>query len=162
MTRLPHSRTALVEALNALIPAGQRATNAVDDAAAERLGINRTDLRCLGVILTEGGMSASALAECVGLTRGSMTIALDRLEAAGYLRRLADPEDRRGVRVEATAAARRAVRDIWEPIREDGSRMIRRYSDAELELLRRFLEEYSGLQRTHAERIRRTKARKRT
>lgn len=33
-------------------------------------------------------MNASALADAAGLTRGAMTTALDRLEAAGYVRRV--------------------------------------------------------------------------
>jgi DNA-binding MarR family transcriptional regulator len=37
-----------------------------------------------------------------------MTTALDRLEGAGYVRRIDDPDDRRGVRVEATGAAMKA------------------------------------------------------
>jgi DNA-binding MarR family transcriptional regulator len=47
--------------------------------------------------------SAGQLAEHMGLSSGAMTNRLDRMEAAGLIRRLADPHDRRGVLVEPTA-----------------------------------------------------------
>lgn len=49
-------------------------------------------------------LSAGKLADEMGLTSGAMTNRLDRLEQAGLIRRLPDPEDRRGVLVEPTEA----------------------------------------------------------
>jgi DNA-binding MarR family transcriptional regulator len=155
MVRLSNYRATLVRALAELIPQSQTATDLVDEAAAERLHINHTDLRCLGAILQATRATPGKLAEQVGLTRGAMTTAIDRLERAGYVRRTSDPSDGRGICVEATAATRRAVHSIWEPIRRDGLKVLERYSDAELEVIRRFLDDYCTLQRTHVERIRR-------
>lgn len=47
--------------------------------------------------LTPGQLSAATM-----LTSGAMTNRLDRLEQAGWVRREADPNDRRGVRVSLT------------------------------------------------------------
>ncbi len=146
-------RQALIAVLSALIPAAQTETHAVDEAAAKRLRINQTDLRCLGIILDRGPISASKLAETVGLTRAAMTTALDRLEKAGFTWRIHDVRDRRSIKVEATLKARDAAREIWEPIRLDGLEFLEKYSIEDLELLNRFFEEYSALQRTHAQRI---------
>lgn len=49
-------------------------------------------------------MSAGQLAESMGLSSGAMTNRLDRLEQAGMVRRLDDPNDRRAVLVEPTEA----------------------------------------------------------
>ena len=147
----------LIAALSELIPAAQTETQAVDEAAAVRLGINRTDLRCLGTIAMRGSLSASKLAESIGLTRGAMTTALDRLEQAGFIRRIHDRLDRRSITVEATPAATKAIREIWEPIRVEGLALLQAYGDAELELLSRFFKDYCALQQTHATRIRRPK-----
>jgi DNA-binding MarR family transcriptional regulator len=48
--------------------------------------------------------SASALADAAMLSSGAMTTRIDRLEERGWVRRQADPEDRRGVRVRLTPA----------------------------------------------------------
>ena len=54
--------------------------------------------------------SPGQLAEHLELSSGAMTNRLDRLEEAGLIERLRDPDDRRGVQVELTAAGRRGVR----------------------------------------------------
>jgi DNA-binding MarR family transcriptional regulator len=55
--------------------------------------------------------SPGQLARWADLSSGAMTNRLDRLEEAGLVRRLPDPEDRRGVLVELTEAGHRAWED---------------------------------------------------
>lgn len=100
-------------------------------------------------------MSASALAEATGLTRGAMTTALDRIEAAGYARRVRDEQDRRGVRVELTDTARKEIEILYGPLAKRGSAMLQQYTTQELAAVLRYLEDGWQLQRTHAQRIRR-------
>jgi DNA-binding MarR family transcriptional regulator len=52
--------------------------------------------------------SPGELASDLELSSGAMTSRLDRLEEAGLVRRLRDPQDRRGVVVELTEAGERA------------------------------------------------------
>jgi DNA-binding MarR family transcriptional regulator len=52
--------------------------------------------------------SPGDLASDLELSSGAMTSRLDRLEGAGLIRRLPDPEDRRGVVVELTEQGREA------------------------------------------------------
>ena len=101
-----YSRRALLEAIGRNVQAYQDATDEVDEATGRMLRLNRTDMRCLSVLGQAGAMSASELAAATGLTRGAMTTALDRIEAAGYARRVWDQQDRRSVRVEMTGRAR--------------------------------------------------------
>ena len=54
-------------------------------------------------------LSAGRLTAAVMLSTGGMTKRLDRMAAAGLLRRTPDPEDRRGVLVELTAEGLRTV-----------------------------------------------------
>lgn len=54
-------------------------------------------------------LSPGELSDSVMLTSGAMTHRLDRLEEAGLIRRLPDPDDRRGVRVELTTKGRGLV-----------------------------------------------------
>lgn len=147
-------RAELVAAFARAMPELQDATDAVDEAAAEILGTNRTDLRVLGVLVRRGPTPPSALADATGLSRGAMTTALDRLEAAGYVRRVPDPEDRRSVRVETTAEATRAIEAIWGPIAREGAAAFDGYSTDELAAILRFLDEARAVQERHADRIR--------
>jgi DNA-binding MarR family transcriptional regulator len=57
----------------------------------------------------EHRMSAGELSRALMLSSGAMTNRLDRLEAAGLVRRVPDPRDRRGVMVELTAEGQRQV-----------------------------------------------------
>ena len=55
--------------------------------------------------------SPGRLASHTELSSGAMTNRLDRLEEAGFIRRLPDPDDRRGVLVELTANGRKVYND---------------------------------------------------
>src|SRR4249920_2041632 len=145
----------LLAAIGQRVQAFQEATDEVDEAVARRLQLNRTDLRCLSVLSRAGAMSASALAEATGLTRGAMTTALDRIEATGFATRVWDQQDRRTVRVELTDAARQEVDILYRPLAEEGFTLLQKYTAAELAAALRYLEDGCRLQRAHAERIRR-------
>lgn len=56
--------------------------------------------------------AAGKLAADLRLSSGAMTNRLDRMEAAGLIRRLPDPSDRRGTLVEATELGRRKWDDV--------------------------------------------------
>lgn len=76
----------------------------VDDQAATALGISAVDLLCLGELDAAGPMSPGDLVELTGLTSGAITGVVDRLEQSGFVRRTADPSDRRRVLVVPTGA----------------------------------------------------------
>ena len=68
---------------------------------AERLRLNRTDSRCVDLLL-EGPRTATELAAAAGLSQSAMTTAVDRLERIGYARRVRDGADRRQLLVQLT------------------------------------------------------------
>src|SRR5262245_64788560 len=91
-------------------------TAAYDEALADRLGLNPTDLRCLELVVAEPGITAGRLAERADLTTGAVTGVVDRLESAGFVRRQPDPADRRSVTVAPVDARAREVRDGLDPL----------------------------------------------
>jgi DNA-binding MarR family transcriptional regulator len=121
------------------------AFEAVDDVACEYMGINRTDLRCLDILGRAGPMSAGRLAEESKLTNAAVTVVLDRMEQAGYMRRVRDTVDRRRVMVEATPKAHKRAWALYGKIAERLGEQLERYSDEELELLRDFLQARTGI-----------------
>src|SRR5262252_10374992 len=100
-------------ALPAQVTGGLRALSTeidrLDQAAADRYGLNRTDMRALDIVGRAGPLAPTDLARLLGFTTGGVTTVLDRLERAGYIRRLADPTDRRRQVVQITEAT--AARD---------------------------------------------------
>ena len=114
--------------------------SAFDNLAAERLGVNHTDLHCLNLIENSGGLTAGELAARAGLTNGAITGVLDRLERAGFARRVADPGDRRRVNVEVTSAFYKNADHIWGPMAADWhSTLGKRFTTKELERIADFL-----------------------
>jgi len=69
-------------------------------------GISAADYLVLGVIRRspQHRSAPTAICEVLGRTTGGMTLTIDRLVRAKLVRRLPDPNDRRRVVVEATAA----------------------------------------------------------
>ena len=151
---MSRDREALEQALGAAMRTYQRSVDAFDEAAAVYLGINRTDLRCMDVLLEQGQATPGYLADALGLTTGSVTAMLDRLEKLDYVERSPDPGDRRRVEVRPTAQSYAIARKLWGPLVEEGGRSLARYSKAELELLIKVMRETQAVQDAHTERIR--------
>ena len=134
--------------------AGGNLDRAFDNRAAERLGVNDTDLHCLNIVERAGGLTAGELATEAGLTTGAVTGVVDRLERAGYARRVPDPDDRRRVKVEVTDGFYDRAREIWGPVAAEWEADLgRRFTAAELELVTDFLRASNELTRRHLERI---------
>ena len=131
--------------------------DAFDSLAAERLGVSETDLRCLNIIENSKGLPAGELAIQAGLTPGAVTGVIDRLENAGYARRVSDPADRRRVRLHVTPAFYAAAEHIWGPMAADWRSMLsRRFTTHELNQITRFLQATNTLGRHHMDRLRET------
>jgi DNA-binding MarR family transcriptional regulator len=143
------SKVLLIAAVGKAVQAFQDATDAFDEAAASKLGLNRTDLRCLAVMAEQGPVSVGDIGKAIGLTRGATTTALDRVERAGYARRVRHPSDRRGVLIEMTDKARTAAGAIWGPVAAEGERMMAGASEAELKTILTFLQGARSLQLSH-------------
>jgi DNA-binding MarR family transcriptional regulator len=131
----------------------QAATDRYDQAVADAIGLNRTDMRCLDVIQREGPVPAGRLAEETGLTTGAITTVLDRLERAGYARRVRDLNDRRRVLVELEPEARQGAGDYYGEHMALGERLYRRYSEEQLRLLLEFTRESRELNEREAARL---------
>jgi DNA-binding MarR family transcriptional regulator len=106
--------------------------DAMDAAAAAYLGIHRTDLALLDVLQMGGRMSAGELARRGALSPGAVTAALDRLERAGYVRRVRDRQDRRRVLVEVTDKMLADAQAVYGPLAERTEELLGPCSDEQL------------------------------
>ncbi len=133
-----HSRDELIQSFIAAVRASQTATEMLDDAVANYLGIHSTDYRCLDILDQDGPMTAGRLAERARISPGATTALLDRLERKGLARRTRDTEDRRRVLVEVTPELRQRAEQLYGTP-EEGAQGLAGYTDEELEFLTAFL-----------------------
>lgn len=152
---MARSKAELVEELISEFRVSGNQDDAFDNLAAKRLGVNETDLHCLNIIENGGGVTAGELAVQAGLTTGAVTGIVDRLERAGYARRVPDPDDRRRVKLEVTPRFYRRAAGIWGPMAADWERTLSRLSAAELERIIAFLRATNEVGRRHMKRLRR-------
>ncbi len=114
--------------------ATQVASDALDQAVADHLGLHRTDFRALDALEQRGRLTAGELAEAMHLTSGAITSVIDRLEKGGWAKRVSDPDDRRRVLVEVTPKVRKlSARVLRRRRRRRGSST--GYTVEQLELL---------------------------
>lgn len=79
-----------------------------------RFGLNRGEVGVLSALRTAPAphrLSPTTLFRGLMLSSAGMTSRLDRLERRGLVRRIPDPDDRRGIQVELTANGRKAVEE---------------------------------------------------
>jgi DNA-binding MarR family transcriptional regulator len=133
------TKAELIAELFTAVRENQLATDKMDDAAARGMGVNRTDARALDIVERLGPVTAGKLSLDAGLTSGAITAVVDRLVDKGYVRRVADPDDRRRVLIEKTEKLDRVSTRFYGPLAERSLPLIDKFSNAELEAIVRFL-----------------------
>src|ERR1700679_941067 len=108
----------------------------MNQAAADRIGINATDLNCLNILSFSGQLTAGELARATGLTTAPITGGVARREDAGFVRRERDATDRRRVVVHLDLdKALRDVAPVFLPMIQEFQRLGADYSEDELRLI---------------------------
>jgi len=134
----------------------RRLNRTMDETVAE-FGLDNVEHKALSVLTQSGPPFRSTpgkLARRMELSSGAMTNRLDRLEEAGYVRRLPDPDDRRGVLVELTDAGRAAWEQSVSAQAEKESLVAAALSAKEKQelnaLLRRLMREFERREQKHS------------
>uniref|UniRef100_Q01XR2 Transcriptional regulator, MarR family n=1 Tax=Solibacter usitatus (strain Ellin6076) TaxID=234267 RepID=Q01XR2_SOLUE len=76
----------------------------------QSLGLGFSDFSVLEVLLHKGPTPVNTIGEMVHLTSGSITVAVDRMEAKGLVQRCNHPSDRRTRVVHLTEAGAKLIR----------------------------------------------------
>ncbi|MEU6586098.1 MarR family transcriptional regulator [Nocardia sp. NPDC046763] len=107
-------------------------------ALADRLGLNLTELKCLGP-LAEGPATVGVIADRLGLTSGAVTRMVDKLERTGYVRREPDPRDGRKVLVIGAPERLQQVSEMYGGMANAWRELLVECSIEQLEFLRDLL-----------------------
>lgn len=119
------------------------------NAVARKLGLNITDSECLSLLSIKGVSTPKELARFTGLTTGSTTAMLDRLEKADFIQRKPNPKDRRGVLIEIDTKWIETARPLVEGLQQAQAELIASYSDEELATITDFLTRFTNNVKEH-------------
>ncbi|MCY7859593.1 MarR family transcriptional regulator [Bacillus haynesii] len=133
------------------------ATIFLHQAIGEKIGLNGTDHKCLEIISREGKVTAGELAAKSGLTTGAITGVIDRLEKAGYVRRLRDSSDRRRLLVELIPETLEKISYIFQELAQESAGFLSRYSEEELQTIIKFLKNSTAFAADYAKTLKKAK-----
>ena len=130
-------REELIQAINQRFREMSTETIMLHQAVADTLGLHITDHKCMDFLYRFGPMPAGKLANLTGLTTGAVTGVIDRLEKAGYVKRVSDLNDRRRTIVEPARdkKLRKKLELIFAPLSRRMNTVLSSYTDNELGLL---------------------------
>jgi DNA-binding MarR family transcriptional regulator len=148
-TELPGAVDLEVEGIVDRINGIRRRFNRLLDETLAEFGLTEGEYKVLNHLQLDGPphrKSPGKLAMRAELSSGAMTNRLDRLEQAGLVRRVPDPDDRRGVLVELTDKGRKAWEDSISAQAQKESLVAAALTDADKKqlnaLLRKLMREF--------------------
>jgi DNA-binding MarR family transcriptional regulator len=106
----------------------------------ERLGLNVTDMECLGLLFHKGISTPSELARHTGLSSGAATAMLDRLEKSGLIERRPNPDDRRGTLILLVDTGKGKVERWFSSSRQAQNELVASFTEQQLAVLDDFFE----------------------
>ena len=142
-------REELLRSLDGLLRRVSAQSVLLSDAVADQVGLNSTDLECLDLLFLAGPTTAGQLARHTGLTTGSTTAVIDRLERNGLVRRAHDSKDRRRVLVEVLPEALARIQPLYGPLAAAMERLHRGYSMRELSVVVDYLSRAADISAQH-------------
>ncbi len=114
---------------------------------AERVGLHLTDMQCINLLELLGSVTPGTLAECTGLTSGGVTVMLDRLEKAGFVKREPNPNDRRSVLVRVNPKKLEKIHALYAGINQQFEASLSEMPEAELKSVVNFFSHVNTIRR---------------
>ncbi|MGW0765542.1 MarR family winged helix-turn-helix transcriptional regulator [Streptomyces sp. NPDC002676] len=127
----------------------------LNQAIADHLGLHPTDVQFLSLLTAEPNpLTVRQIADMTGLTTGSATRLVDRLEREGYVSRTADPHDRRRVLVAPVPERIARVTAVWDDLGEAWQALLDEHTEDELEVITRHMRRAHDLSHDQMRRLR--------
>ncbi len=144
-TKAAKSARALIERVSLEIRRMGAQSVLTSQTIADRFSLHTTDLECLDLIYLRGQATPGELTKATGLTSGAMTAVVDRLERAGYVVRVPDPNDRRRHLIRIQAEAIEPIKAAYEPMQAAMFKLWSGYSARDLQVIAEFLSRSTDL-----------------
>lgn len=125
------------------------------NAMGRKLGVNVTDSECLGYLTVKGAATPTEIARYTGLTTGSTTAMLDRLEKAGFIKRMPNPDDRRGLIIAVNKNWTEKVAPLVAGVQQAQRELMASYSAEKLEIIVDYLTHFTEKVKEHTAKIER-------
>ncbi|MEU2511645.1 MarR family winged helix-turn-helix transcriptional regulator [Streptomyces syringium] len=117
-----------------------------NQALADHLGMHPTDVQALSLLTAAPGpLTVKQIAEMTGLTTGSATRLVDRLERGGYVVRAPDQQDRRRVLVTPVVDRVARVTAVWDDLGQAWQTLLDGHTEDELEVITRHMRQAHDL-----------------
>lgn len=121
--------------------------------AAHSLGVIHTDFKTADILNETGPITAGELGKITGLSTGSVTALIDRLEQAGYVKREKDPNDRRRVIIVPIKEHHQKIKEHYLPLSKAMSELCLQYKNDELALIIDFIEKTIAIHEREIQRL---------
>jgi len=145
---LPDTPEALLRQIHLSLRELVESAQTSQDRAAKLQKLHPTDMACIAYLGRQyAPVSAKQITNHLSLSSGSGTALLDRLEAAGYVRRLPNPEDRRGVLIDLDRIKAKVPLEKLGEIEQRYLKLAASFSKRDFEAILRFLDETNRIAR---------------
>lgn len=115
-----------------------------NERVAREHGLLVTDLQALHLlVLREDVRTPSQISTATGMPASTVTKLVDRLESAGFVRRTANPSDRRRTALELVPSAITPLRTLYERADEQFDALSQKFTQVELDTVARYLDAVS-------------------
>ncbi len=112
---------------------------------AHKIGVSHTDLKSAEILNETGPISAGELSKITGLSTGSVTALINRLEKSGYVKRERDQLDGRKVMIIPIPERQEQIKSHYQSLSMATKDLCSAYNEQELILINQFVEEITKI-----------------
>ncbi|MFJ7995217.1 MarR family winged helix-turn-helix transcriptional regulator [Peribacillus frigoritolerans] len=112
---------------------------------AQKIGVSHTDLKSAEILNETGPITAGELSKITGLSTGSVTALINRLEKSGYVKRGRDQLDGRKVMIMPIPERQKQIKSHYQSLSMATKELCSAYNEQELILINQFVEEITKI-----------------
>ncbi|WHY57002.1 MarR family winged helix-turn-helix transcriptional regulator [Peribacillus simplex] len=112
---------------------------------AQKIGVSHTDLKSAEILNETGPITAGELSKITGLSTGSVTALINRLERSGYVKRERDQLDGRRVMIAPIPERQEQIKSHYQSLSMATKELCSAYNEQELMLINKFIEDITKI-----------------